>query len=279
MTADEEYLPFPEVDIEKILVKWDDCVTVTLGLVPQELPEKMEIQDFDCAPVFDGDTLLGLISRERLQELAINGHKLADNDHGIVLTDDCEVRPGVRLDALLSKMAERAARIVLHEGDAGDYGPLTVTYGLLTRSDLNRHPVRVTVYQLLAALEMALADLVRKSVSDHLTWIKRLREDSQARILGYWELSKLKGVDTGPVAGATLSDLLNATAKLPGLSSRLGYKSRTAFDDAVGGIPDVRNQVMHPVRPLVTDPQSCLRIKAVLEEVVRLTRRVQGLSS
>lgn len=88
-------------------------------------------------------------------------------------------------------------------------------------------------------------------------WIRKLSEDSQARILGYWELSKLQNVNVGPVAGLMLSDLLNVIAKNEGMRTRFGFKSRKAFEDEVGCLPGVRNQIMHPVRPLVTNAESC----------------------
>lgn len=281
MTSDEEWLPIPEADVEKILVPWSDCLGAVLGPVLADLVDEMKRRDFDYAPVFHSSDpragVLGLISRRRLEELICEGRELTRDDPGIHRDQYYDgVWVHSSLDALLRKMAKRPVWIVEYEGDAGEYGTLYVTYGIVTRSDLNKHPVRILVYEVLAKLETALADLVRRSVSNHLDWIRRLSEDSQARILGYWELSKLQGVDIGPMVGATLADLANVVARDEGLRRNLGYDSRNAFEDAVGGIPGVRNQVMHCVRPLITDAESCLRLEAVLKEAIRLTERAQA---
>ena len=278
--SDEEWLPFPDVDVEQILVRCRDCLAAILGPVPRHLVEEMKRRDFDYAPVLrsaDGNAaVLGLIPRCRLEELLSEGRDLTEDDAGIHGGREFqEVWVHSSLAELLRKMAERPVWMVEYEGDAGEYGPFYLSYGIVTRSDLNKHPIRILVYEILAKLETALADLVRGCVSDHLQWIQRLSEENQARILGYWELSKLRGVDTGPVAGATLADLLNVVARDESLRRRLGYDSRSSFEEAVGSIPSVRNQVMHPVRPLVTDAESCLHLKTVLREAIRLTERLR----
>ena len=281
MTSEREWLPFPQVDVEQILIPWSDCLRVVLGPVLPDLVEEMKRRDIDYAPVFRSSdphaAVLGLFSRGRLEELLSDARDLTESDPGIHRGQDfAEVWLRSSLNELLRKMAERSVWTVEYEGDAGEYGPIYVTYGIVTRSDLNKHPIRILLYEVLAKLETALADLVRRFVSNHLDWIRRLSEDSQARILGYWELSKLQGVDTGPVVGATLADLLNVVARDEGLRRRLGYDSRNAFEDAMGGIAGVRNQVMHCVRPLITDADSCLRLEAVLREAIRLTERTQS---
>jgi len=279
MTSEPERVAFPDVDMQEILVPWRECLGVPLGPVSPALLDQMRVCDFDYASVFSStepnEGVLGLVSRERLEELVQVGQELTKDDEGILFAGYGEIWVRTSLDTLLRKMAERSAWMVVYEGDAEEYGPLFVSYGLVTRSDLNKLSVRVIVYQLLAKLEMALASLVSKSVSDHLSWIRRLSDESQARILGYWELSKLRGVDIGPVASATLAELLKVIGKDEDLRSRIGYNSHNAFKRDVGAIPDIRNQTMHPVRPLITHTESCLRLEAVLRTAIKLTEGVQ----
>jgi len=283
VTSEEEWLHFPQVDVQQILVPWSDCLSVVLGPVQPDLVDEMKRRDFDYAPVFHSSDprvgVLGLVSRRRLGELVSQGGQLTKDTPGVYhyqWYDGVSARSD--LDGLLRQMAERPVWIVEDEGDAGEeYGEIHVEYGIVTRSDLNKHPIRVIVYEVLAKLEMALADLVREHLTNHLDWIRRLSEESQARILGYWELSKLQGVDLGPVVGATLADLLNVLARNENLRGRLGYDSRNAFEDSVGGIAGVRNQTMHPVRPLVGSAESCTRLADILKEAIRLTQRARSL--
>ena len=281
MTSDHERVPFPQVDLQRILVRWSDCLSVVLGRIDPDLVDEMRRRDFDYAPVLrsagpDGG-VLGLISRERLEELASEGREVTEGNKGIHLARQFfEVWVRSSLDELLRQMAERPAWIV-EDHHAGEYGEHHMIYGMVTRSDLNKHPIRVIVYEVLAKLEMELARCVSESFADHWEWIGRLNEDSQARILGYWELAKRKEVDTGPVAGATLSELLRAVSVSKELLRKLGYSSRKTFDKETSRIPGVRNEVMHPVRPLITDAESCLRLEAVLREAIRLAERARAV--
>jgi len=279
MSAHEWQL-VPVVDMEQILVPWQECLRVPLGPVTFDLVHEMQERDFDYAPVFStaepSAAVLGLISRQRLANLAKGGQELSEDDEGIVFLEYDEIWVKTSLSMLLGKMVERPAWMVVHEGDAEQYGPIFKTYGLVTRSDLNKHPVRVIIYEILAKLEMALAAVVRRHFNDPFDWIRQLSEENQARILGYWEVAKLKGVDAGPVAVTTLNDLLNVTAKDRGLYSIFGYGSRSAFEKALGGIRNIRNQTMHPVRPLITDADSCTSLKRTLGNALTLTTRAEG---
>jgi hypothetical protein len=281
MKSNENYVAFPVVNLKQILVPWSECLGVSLGPQSCEIAQEMRKREFDYAPVFSSNEpragVVGLISQSRLENLIREKILLSENDEGIIPIDSAEIWEDTRLDVLLRQMAERPAWIVFYEGDAGEYGTYHICCGLVTRSDLNKHPIRTIVYEIFAMLETALADLVMRSTGDPFTWIRRLDEDSQARILGYWELSKLQNVNTGPVVGATLSELLRVVAKNKLLCSNLAYKSRSSFDDAVGCLPAIRNQVMHPVRPLISNADSCVRLERAIRETIRLTESVRGV--
>ena len=131
--------------------------------------------------------------------------------------------------------------------------------GLFTRADLNRHPFRAEIYFALAHLESELAQLIRRSFDDPWDWLDLLSEEKQARIIGYWEISKRRGVDHGPVGAAMLTELLQIATKSDRLRKLLGFESKKLFKSATGRIPDLRNQIMHPVRPLIVDESSVIR--------------------
>lgn len=100
-------------------------------------------------------------------------------------------------------------------------------------------------------VEAGLVKWLETIVTDPWEWLQQLDEEQQARVLGYWELSKRVGIDVGPYAALTLSQVVSIISRHKDAARRLGYESRTQFDKAKGPLPNLRNRVMHPVRPLV----------------------------
>lgn len=263
---------FPTVDLRNLLIPWDKCLGVQPGPIDPTVVATMEQKDYDFAPVFQpvksGRAVLGLVSRERLRQLHREGLKLSPSDEGI---SHPEIYDRTSMSVLLDTMASLPAAIVVVDQD--HYG--TAPLGLLTRSDLNKHPFRSIIYSLLANLEMKLASLVEESFEDHWDWVSHLNEEKQARVIGYWELSKRRGVDVGPVGAATLTEMFTVIAKTETLRSLLGCPSRKSFDEAVSRIPDLRNQIMHPVRPLITDAESIVKLKDDTATILLFMERLQ----
>jgi hypothetical protein len=264
-------LAFPTIDLKDLLIPWEKCHGVKLGLVDHKAVQVMEERDYEFAPVFQpvqsGTAVIGLIPRPRLKHLLDTAFELRSDDHSICRPEIYN-HPG--LDTLLEAVASNPAALVV-EPAGDDVAPL----GLLTRSDLNKHPFRSVIYSLLANLEMKLASLVEESFEDHWDWVSHLNEDKQARVIGYWELSKRRGVDVGPVGATTLTEMFTVVAKTDRLRGILGYTSRKSFDDAVGRIPDLRNQIMHPVRPLITDVESIVKLKEDTTTILLLMERLK----
>ena len=272
MTENRIPLAFPTIDLRDLLIPWEKCFGVNPGPVDSKAVAVMEDKDYDFAPVFEpiksGQAVLGLVSRERLRELVHNGLELLPSDAGICRP---EVYDHASISVLLETMASTPAAIVVVDQDT--YGPAPI--GFLTRSDLNKHPFRSIIYLHLANLEIKLASLVEESFEDHWDWVSHLNEEKQARVIGYWELSKRRGVDVGPVGAATLTEMFTVIAKTGRLRSLLGYTSRKSFDEAVGRIPDLRNQIMHPVRPLITNGEAVIKLKEDMATILLLMERLK----
>lgn len=272
MSQERVCTAFPTIDLRDLLIPWEKCFGVNPGPVDFKAVALMEDKDYDFAPVFapikSGQAVLGLVSRERLREQLHDGLELRANDTAISRP---EIYDRTSMRVLLETMASNAAAMVVEDQD--HYGPASL--GLLTRSDLNKHRFRSIIYSLLANLELKLASLVEESFEDHWDWVSHLNEDKQARVIGYWELSERRGVDVGPVGAATLTEMFTVIAKTERLRSLLGYTSRKSFDEAVGRIPDLRNQIMHPVRPLITDGENIVKLKEDTTTILLLMERLK----
>jgi len=272
-----------------ICVPLGDCVRATLGKVDPSTCEHLERNGFDQAPVKVPHAPLGwrLVATSHLRELASSSQPLTSHEQHFLRDDAMKVEmEGVaQIEYVVSEMILRPAAIVFAEQsyaplDSDDQEPerLIVLFGLTTRSDLNRQAVRAAVYDRLATAEMALARFIRMTLQDR-DWIRLLNEDAQARVLGWTEVSRLRGVDVDPVEATMLTDLINVVARSKELRRRLGYKSSDEYDTQMGRIAKVRNAVMHPVRPLVLGEDDLHRLRQVLESTSDLEQRIRTAMS
>ncbi len=264
-------------ELQTLCVPLDRCISVKVGRVDSVVLAELHKRKYDQAPVYNADgSLLGIISTERLRAVHDSG--------GLISETDAEVRdeghflytgPFLTVDRLLAALSGRRAVFVVRESSATEDSYVQTNYGLLTVSDLNRHALRGALYAILSELESGLASVIDAHFHEPWDWIKSLGESHQVSVLGYWELSKKRDVDVGPIAATTLSQLLNVVARSKELRQELGYKSRKEFDSNLGSVPELRNCVMHPVKPLVLSASDITKVRKTVAAVIDLYRKVE----
>ena len=260
-------------ELRTLCVSLDDCVSVTTGKIELSVLAELENRGLDQAPVYGSDqiSVLGLISTKRLRELSQSGEQVDGNDPEIRNEAHfLRTGPFLTLEKLLFTLSERRAVFVVRESSATENGYTETNYGLLTISDLNRHALRGALYTLFSLLESGLASMIQNSFSESWEWIRTLGENHQVGILGYWELSRRKGVDVGPIAAVTLAQLIQVVSRNKALLSVLGFNSRSEFEKATAHIPETRNWVMHPVRPLILDSADVAKLRETVASVLHL---------
>ena len=155
-----------EVYLWNLLTPTRDCVTAPVGQVAASLVSHLQEAGFDQAPVtepkFGHNQIIGLVETGHLLELLQDGSLLQRGDPAVRFP--C-ITVETTLDQLLASFATERALLVMHieqdeDGVTGD------VVGLLTISDLNRHPFRAVLYSLLASLEAALARVVEQQFAD-----------------------------------------------------------------------------------------------------------------
>lgn len=257
------------VDLSRVATPFEQCVTVSPGLVTPDEVALLARYDFDQAPVASKQSVYGIVETSYLRELLASGRALELDDPSIIVSRLGVVSPLGEVFRTLG--IHRAAIVVFdtgeREGEPYEY------IGMITISDLDRHAFRSVIYMLLAELETAFADLIGRSFTDPWDWIRLLSEDHQALVLGHWELAKRKGVDIGPIAATTLTNVLTIAAKSEHLREKLGFPSKTQVEKVAGGLPDLRNRVMHPVRPLILGTSDVEELRSLLDRAIDLTRR------
>ena len=72
----------------------------------------------------------------------------------------------------------------------------------------------------------------------------------------------------------TLTQMIKAVAKQKPTLSGLGFSSKTEFDDIAGGIPELRNQIVHPVGSLILKREDLKKLSDRVEKIRELNSRV-----
>jgi hypothetical protein len=125
--------------------------------------------------------------------------------------------------------------------------------GFLTPSDLNKQPARLYFYLLIASLEMALAQSLRRWAGPEEDRIlESLPPLARARVLEARSESRIDDVDADLIAFLSFSDILRAVGRNEEIRDPLGMRSARVWHDQTGGLTGVRNAVMHPARDLLS---------------------------
>jgi hypothetical protein len=259
-----------DIDLMRLLTTAEVCVCLQFGKLDQMTLQILKERDFEAAPVRGNDgQFVGLVKTVRAMSLYTSGNELLSQD---LITPLPLLPMRTSVNQLLTQLASTGVAVVLKE----IYSQTDQEWiGLITASDLNRHYFRILVYEWLAELEVGLVRLIEQHAGGYETWIRSLNEDAQARILGYWHLSKMNGADIGPLAACMLTDLTKIAGSDEKTLKAIQLSS-TKFKEQVGGLPQLRNQVMHPVRPMVTKPEDVERLHARLKDAATLVSLISG---
>ncbi len=115
---------------------------------------------------------------------------------------------------------------------------------VVTRSDLNHLPVRTYLFSVLVPIGSLLAEWIRASAPND-DFMHTLSESRQAEV-SKLHAKRCKGdSDTSLLDCTTLTDKFNVVSKNPAMYQRLGFNSKSKFDDAWFSILRLRNRLHH----------------------------------
>lgn len=184
------------------------------------------------------------IDQNRLVELADN-QILRDDTHLITAMAYLRKYPFILLDyhGLLSDQSDLAEKLGIDRDEQERYGIVTV-------ADLNKRRVKEMLYPAVATFENTLAELITQHYPNSNVPESDVNEDAFDR----WRDAKDQDLETHIVDHMSLGDIVTVVRNTDNLRSTLGFKSKTQYDDHVGGIVELRNKVMHTRRTLISDP-------------------------
>jgi hypothetical protein len=181
------------------------------------------------------------------------------------LTEDDSLPADTPIQELITHFAETRRRFffLTHEGQVA---------GLVSLANLNARVVQVWLFSLLAEFEVRLSRLVSTQLSE-----EALRQAvKNPEVIDRFDTDRERGVENALTEYLYLADLLTVV-RARALHQALDY-SGTQFDK-LGGLNELRKQVMHPVRSLITSPDSIMtlasRLRRLYDALCRL-RSLQG---
>jgi hypothetical protein len=258
------------VDLSSIFTPIDECNSVKVGIIDKIEVREIRRKKYDQAPIVGSKgRVVGLMSLAEIEWLRRKGQPLTDETQEI---DHQSMPSESTISDLLDVFSQETAVLI------SSHGEIT---GLLTLSDLNRPLLKPKLYPSFFQLETLLSDLISETYPEPRAWINHLPDRDQIRLLGYWELSRKKNVElkTGPLHACELSDLITIVTKDKQLQTALGYESNSNVKKELGSLTELRNAVMHPVRPIFLNRTDPPRLKRDLQDLgTALNRLVKAMA-
>lgn len=219
--------------------------------------------------VADDGSCFGTITLQELAQLTANRVPLAA-DHA---TSPCARLPYlVPIGTLVRSLLDPG--IVIHSPDPNDDLPAS-WFGIVSPADLNKPIFRAHVYMMLVALETSLGHLIMDEFGDDWGAIRLLSENTQRRVKEFWDEERAEGVDLSPITTVTLSDLFHIAIESNRVWSLMGFDSPAILRPIAQQINDLRNRIMHPVRPLIVNQRELRELADGIHGIETLTHALE----
>jgi hypothetical protein len=231
-----------------------------------EAATQLRYQRFDQAPVLESERILGFVLTRRLALPSMRSVA----DAMVPLGSGNVVSADASIGRLMEWIIEPGFLFVLEGRD--------VT-GFIAVSDFNKQPVRGYLYLLLARLEISLAELVRRRFASQEDALALLPSGGQAIVRDRYDDDRTADEESELVAYFDFSDLVEVVTEDSDLRQIVSGQSRNGWSDYAGGLVQLRNDVMHPVRNAVLAKGGLIRLQGREQRIRGLIERVEGALS
>jgi len=243
---------FTAGDIAEPLVSFDESTPVAEPL------RLMGLRDFDIAGVRRGGLVVGYLDRNQA-EAGTCGDHLRVVDEGCVISEEAPMADVVRT---LARSPRLFVRIL------GAIG------GIVTRSDLQKPPVRMWLFGMITLLEMRMSRLVEQFCEGE-TWKSFLSEGRVEKAEALLEERRRRSQSLRLVDCLQFSDKAQIIARNEAIRQLTRFTSRRQVEDACRSLESLRNNLAHSQDILASDWETIVGLAADLDGVICGTQQVQ----
>lgn len=219
----------------------------------EDVKKKMVELDFDFIGVEKEGIVIGYIKKDELREGYISQFV-----HNFDLSD--LISESTSLIDLLKIMKNTNPIFVLE---------MNRVKKIITKSDLQKQPIRMLVFGLISLLEMFLLDLINQEYQDE-SWKDHLTDERLQKAIDLYNIRKERNEGIGLIDCLQLSDKGRIIKHSPELRKLLNFNSKTKLNKFFDGIEELRNNTAHSQEYVYQDFNEFLNKITRVQELLSL---------
>jgi len=188
----------------------------------------LEQHNFDVAGARENGQVIGYIIRSDLSDGTVG-------DHRIDFTEGDILAASTPLVDVLRQIRDSERTFVEVLGHVG---------GIITRSDLQKMPIRLWLFGLISLLEMQMLRVIREHFANQ-QWVELLTPKRIEAARGLFEKRQTENLEIDLADCLQLCDKKNIFAATPTLLQSVGYDSKSSFRSTLEEIEKLRNNLAH----------------------------------
>jgi hypothetical protein len=234
-------------DIAEPLVSFDGTADAL------EVGRIMAKRGYEVVGVRHQGVIAGYVAREDLTDGDCDDH-LRPFDDGEVVSDS------ICFPTVVALLSERRRLFVTGFGRVG---------GIVTRSDLQKPPVRMWLFGMVTVIEMGFMRLIESKYPDE-SWKEFLSPSRLEKAEALLAERRRRNQELDLIDCLQFSDKGQIVARDEALRDHVGFPSRRRADEAVKRLEALRNNLAHSQDIIAFDWDSIVRLSESLDSVISL---------
>ena|SRR3990172_3033415 len=152
--------------------------------------------------------------------------------------------------------------------------------GLISVVNLNRRPVKVWLFSLVSEIEVRLGEFLSRRCKDEDLYAVTLGRETHPKydeVKRRYQTDRDNGLELPIVEYLYFSDLVGLVIE-KGLYGQLDY-SKTNFKVSLGSLVKLRDEVAHPARSIVREPEAVSKLWRQVQRIEDALGRLRSLTT
>lgn len=244
-------------DLRVELVMTTGLITIEASDVRRNAQALLDQYSFDQVPILDGHGLVGVLDRSHLAAGQVD-EAIHDGSFAVI-SEANTIEQSSSLLSLLRKLVDNGYCLVLDDDNQ--------LVGLVHVSDLNRQVIRAYFYLLISATEIGLAAIISTAFRGD-DWQQLVSPKRLEAAVGRHRREMQAGVELTLLETVDFDILLEVVRSSPQIAFPI--ETGSLGGDQVAQLRDLRNAVMHSVKPMISGQRDA----GQLLKSARLLRRI-----